>query len=200
MAFAHRSKPVGASMGAVQRHYDISDDFYALFLDPHRAYSCAMFERHAEAEPSAPGEALARAQQRKQDWHLEESRAVGADRVLDIGCGWGATLRRLLETDFSKRAVGLTLSESQKKYAEALFGAKVEIRLESWAEHRPDAPYDSIVSIGAFEHFARFKISHAEKIDSYRRYFDKCRSLLRNIHVCLSFGLLNECKFNHRKA
>ena len=90
MAFAHRSKPVGASMGAVQRHYDISDDFYALFLDPHRAYSCAMFERHAEAEPSAPGEALARAQQRKQDWHLEESRAVGADRdargLIELGC------------------------------------------------------------------------------------------------------------------
>src|SRR5271167_3995703 len=80
---------IGASAEAIQSHYDISNDFFALWLDSEMVYSCAMF---------ADGDSLETAQLRKLDYHISESLAAAKRNVLDIGCGWGALLRRLAAT------------------------------------------------------------------------------------------------------
>ncbi len=159
----------GASAGAIQRHYDIGNEFYALWLDPSQTYSCALWEGDED---------LHTAQLNKIDWHLARSGAAGARRLLDIGCGWGGLLRRARESHGVARAVGLTLSAAQQRWIAALGLEEVEVRLESWAEHQPEAAYDAIVSIGAFEHFARLDQSPAEKLEGYRAFFAFCHRAL----------------------
>jgi cyclopropane-fatty-acyl-phospholipid synthase len=145
----------------VQAHYDLSNDFFALFLDPSMTYSCAYFE--------PPGISLAEAQRAKIDLALGKCDIKPGQRLLDIGCGWGATIRRAVE-HFGARAVGLTLSQKQFDLARtrlADLGDRVEVRLQGWEEF--DEPVDRIVSIGAFEHFRE---------ERYPAFFAKCHRLL----------------------
>jgi cyclopropane-fatty-acyl-phospholipid synthase len=143
----------------VQAHYDLSDDFFALFLDTARVYSCAYFER--------PEMTLEEAQQAKIDLSLGKCDLRPGMRLLDIGCGWGAVSRRAAEK-FGARVIGLTLSRNQRRYAaEACAGLPVEVRLQGWEEF--GEPVDRIVSIGAFEHFRR---------ERYPAFFERTHGLL----------------------
>ena len=144
----------------VQAHYDLSNDFFALFLDPSMTYSCAYFEREDMT--------LAEAQRAKIDLALGKLDLQAGHRLLDIGCGWGATVRRAVESH-DVRAVGLTLSRNQVAFAShALRDApRAEIRLQGWEEF--NEPVDRIVSIGAFEHFR-----HAR----YGEFFARCREIM----------------------
>ena len=145
----------------VQAHYDLSNDFFALFLDPSMTYSCAYFE--------PPGLTLEEAQRAKVDLSLGKCDLKPGMRLLDIGCGWGATIKRAVE-HYGVRAVGLTLSKEQRELAAqrtAHLGDKVEIRLQGWEEF--DEPVDRIVSIGAFEHFRE---------ERYPAFFEKCHKVL----------------------
>jgi cyclopropane-fatty-acyl-phospholipid synthase len=146
----------------VQAHYDLSNDFFALFLDPSMMYSCAYWE--------APGvTTLAEAQLAKIDLSLGKCDLKSGHRLLDIGCGWGGTIRRAVEK-YGVRAVGLTLSENQAALVRARLadlGDKVEVRLQGWEEF--DEPVDRIVSIGAFEHFRQ---------ERYTAFFEKCHRIL----------------------
>jgi len=160
----------GASAEAIQYHYDAGNEFYRLWLDPTMTYSGAMYE---------PGDTLETAQLRKIDYHIDQARARGAKRVLDVGSGWGGLLRRLAETHGVDRAVGLTLSRAQAEWARSIAPPNVDFRVESWSDHEPEAPYDGIISIGAFEHFARLESSDEERIASYRSFFARCRDWLR---------------------
>jgi cyclopropane-fatty-acyl-phospholipid synthase len=99
----------GASPAAIAFHYDLGNAFCALRLDRELTCSCAMF---------ADGDDLERAQRRKIDHHARESGAVGARHVLDVGCGWGSTLRRLVAEHGVGRATGLTLSAEQARHVE----------------------------------------------------------------------------------
>jgi cyclopropane-fatty-acyl-phospholipid synthase len=163
----------GASTEAVRFHYDVGNDFYRLWLDPSMTYTCALF---AEGETE---EDLHAAQLRKIDYHIANAAAAGAARVLDVGCGWGAMLRRLVSRHGVSRAVGLTLSRAQADWLAQEPDPRVEARVESWTEHRPEAPYDAIVSIEAIEAFARLGLSSQEKIDVYRDLFARCHAWLR---------------------
>ena len=125
------------------------------------------------------GDDLEAAQLRKIDYHIAEAGAAGKDRVLDIGCGWGALLRRLVERHGVRRAVGLTLSEAQAAWTRQRADPRIDVRVESWSDHVPEAPYDSIVSIGAFEHFARLEFSESEKVESYKSFFRYCQRRLQ---------------------
>jgi cyclopropane-fatty-acyl-phospholipid synthase len=161
---------LGASRDAIRRHYDLSNDFYALWLDPTMTYSCALW---------GPGDDLAAAQLRKLDHLLDAANTRGAARVLDVGCGWGGLLRRATERHGVGHAVGLTLSERQAAWlARRRPAPAVEVRVENWSEHRPRRPYDAIISVGAMEHFARFGLPRPARVESYRRFFAFCRAAL----------------------
>jgi len=164
------SKYLGASAEAIQHHYDVGNDFYALWLDSSRTYSAALWEDDDDLE---------KAQQRKLDHHITEALATNATRVLDIGCGWGALLNRLVKVHNVERAVGLTLSNAQLAHIQSQNHPNIEVRLENWSDYVPEAPIDAIISIGAFEHFATPKLSAEEKLAHYRHFFQCCHKWLK---------------------
>lgn len=133
----------------VQAHYDLSDDFFRIFLDPTRTYSCAYFERDDMT--------LEQAQIAKIDLSLGKLGLQPGMTLLDVGCGWGATMRRAIEK-YDVNVVGLTLSKNQAAHVQNMFDEldsprSRRVLLEGWeAFHEP---VDRIVSIGAFEHFGR---------------------------------------------
>lgn len=165
----------GTPAAAIRQHYDVGNDFYQLWLDPSMSYSCALWA----TGDAAATDTLEAAQLRKIDFHIRQARAAGKQRVLDIGCGWGATLRRLVEIHGVEKAVGLTLSENQAAWIGALHQPAIEARLESWSDYRPDAPYDALISIGAFEHFAHPDLSYAETVVAHRHFFQLCYDWLK---------------------
>jgi cyclopropane-fatty-acyl-phospholipid synthase len=157
----------GASPAAVQAHYDLSDDFYASWLGPTMMYTSGLW---TDGDPAD----LELALDRKNDFFAERVAAGPGCRVLDVGCGWGGTLRRLLAHSGVDSATGLTLSPAQHRYAEQRPMPGLEVRRESWTEHEPARPYDAIVSFGAFEHFARDGTTGPERIATYRAFFARC--------------------------
>lgn len=164
----------GASPGAIRHHYDVGNEFYELWLDQSLTYSCAFWN------PGEEGTELQTAQFHKLDYHVTQARANGAGRVLDIGCGWGSLLMRLVSHHGVKCAVGLTLSHAQQQWiAASAAGKPLEVRLENWFDHSPGGPYDSIISIAALEAFARPGLSDAEKGQAYRSFFTKCHDWLK---------------------
>ncbi len=131
----------------VQAHYDLSDEFFQLFLDPTRTYSCAYFERDDMT--------LEEAQIAKIDLALGKLGLQSGMTLLDVGCGWGATMMRAMEK-YDVNVVGLTLSRNQADHVEQLIAQSgsprsARVLLEGWEKF--DEPVDRIVSIGAFEHF-----------------------------------------------
>ncbi len=161
-----------ASPEAVRFHYDLGNAFYKLWLDSSMTYSCALFTDGED------GISLETAQMRKLDYHATLSSASGKQRVLDIGCGWGAMLNRLVSHHGVLHGVGLTLSEAQAFWIREGNDPRIEVRVENWHDHEPDQLYDAIVSIGAIEHFARPGLSEQEKIGVYRSFFERCHSWL----------------------
>lgn len=164
---------LGASKRAIGHHYDAGNEFYATWLDETMTYSGALYD------PEIPSESLESAQIRKNDFHIQQAHAAGANRVLDVGCGWGSLLDRLVRIHGVEHAVGLTLSDAQAEWIRKHAKPGVEVRVEGWADHRPEAPYDAIISIGAIEHFAKPEISITEKIDAYRSFFARCHEWLK---------------------
>jgi cyclopropane-fatty-acyl-phospholipid synthase len=160
----------GASAEAIQHHYDVSNDFYRLWLDPTDTYSSALWKEN---------DSLESAQLRKIDFHINQARASGAKRVLDVGCGWGSTLKRLVEEHNVDRALGLTLSKAQVEWIKSFNHSQIEVNLKSWSDYLPEEPFDAIISIGAFEHFAKLELSQEQKIESYRTFFQRCHEWLK---------------------
>jgi cyclopropane-fatty-acyl-phospholipid synthase len=134
---------------AVQSHYDRSNEFFKLWLDPSMTYSCAYFEER-------PGMTLEEAQFAKRKLALDKLGLQPGMTLLDIGSGWGSTMRHAVE-HYDVNVIGLTLSENQLAHCEAKFAEmdsprRKEVRLQGWELF--DEPIDRIVSLGAFEHFA----------------------------------------------
>ena len=147
----------------VQSHYDLSDDFFALFLDKTRTYSCAYFD-----DPEAT---LEDAQVAKIDLSLGKCELSPGMKLLDIGCGWGATALRAAES-FQAKVIGLTLSENQfarasQRARKSGYSDSIQFRLQGWESFTD--PVDRIVSIGAFEHFRNSR---------HEAFFQRCREIL----------------------
>jgi cyclopropane-fatty-acyl-phospholipid synthase len=147
----------------VQAHYDLSDGFFRLFLDPSQTYSCAYFEREDMT--------LEEAQVAKIDLALGKLGLQPGMTLLDIGCGWGATLRRAIDK-YDVNVIGLTLSKNQAAHVQKSFDQLETTRtrrvlLKGWEQF--DEPVDRIVSIGAFEHFGH---------DRYDDFFKMAYSVL----------------------
>src|ERR1700758_937152 len=131
----------------IKSHYDRSNEFFKLWLDPSMTYSCAYFERDDMT--------LEEAQLAKIDLSLGKLGLQPGMTLLDVGCGWGATLRRAIEK-YDVNVIGLTLSKNQAAHAQESFDAmdsprSKEARLQGWEQFNEEV--DRIVSIGAFEHF-----------------------------------------------
>jgi len=123
---------------------------------------------------------LGRAQRRKVDFFASRVLPPGPGpwRVLDVGCGWGWSLRRLAEAHQVSDATGLTLSRAQLDYLTQHPVPGADIRLEDWNDHHPAERYDAIFSFGAFEHFARDGTTGPQRIAGYRRFFRSCMEWL----------------------
>jgi cyclopropane-fatty-acyl-phospholipid synthase len=169
----HRSE---ADARQVQRHYDLSDDFYALWLDPQRIYSCAYYRQ--------PGMTLAQAQQAKLEHICRKLRLQRGERLLDIGAGWGALLLWAAQ-HHGVQATGITLSRNQhahvtRRIDELGLRGQVQMHLMDYRDLPEDAPYDKVVSVGMFEHVGRANLP---------RYFAKIRRLLRPGGLLLNHGI-----------
>lgn len=146
-----------------QSIYDLSDDFFALFLGPTMGYTCAYFERDDMS--------LDEAQNAKFDLALNKLDLRPGMTLLDIGCGWGGALERAIEK-FDVNVIGITLSRNQYQYSKAKLGKiatprTVEVRLQGWEEFGDKV--DRIVTIGAFEAFKKVR---------YSAFFDKAYDIL----------------------
>ncbi len=154
-----------ASRRNVERHYNLDDRLYGLFLDPDWQYSCAYFE--------TPDLTLAQAQRAKQRHVAAKLLINPKDRVLDIGCGWGGFACYLAEVAHAAHVLGVTLSSEQIEGAKARveksgLADRVEFRLKDYRE--VEGTFDKIVSIGMFEHVGRanydtFFRTCAERLD-----------------------------------
>jgi len=143
---------------AVRHHYDVSNDFFKLFLDESMTYSCAIFSRGAST--------LEEAQQAKLDLVCSKLALKEGERVLDVGCGWGSFVMHAAR-EYGVKAVGITLSEPQarlarERVAQAGLGGQVEIRVADYRELQGER-YDAIASIGMVEHVG------SNQIDVYAR-------------------------------
>ncbi|MGE2719307.1 cyclopropane mycolic acid synthase family methyltransferase [Mycolicibacterium celeriflavum] len=143
----------------VQAHYDLSNDFFGLFQDPTRTYSCAFYERDDMS--------LEEAQYAKIDRALRKLDLKPGMTLLDVGCGWGSVMKRAIET-YDVNVVGLTLSRNQHALGQQILDAvdtdrSRRVLLKGWEEF--DEPVDRIVSIEAFEAWPKTK---------YKAFFDTC--------------------------
>ncbi len=167
-----RLAAMGTSPRAISHHYDLSDDFFRIWLGPDMVYSCGWWD-------SGDGhDSLARAQHRKLDFFADRL-AVRGGRVLDVGCGWGALLDRFARVHGAASGTGLTLSPSQAGFAARRKVAGVSYMLQNWTDYEPRELYDAVTCIEATEHFASEKLSPDEKVAVYRAFFERIASWLR---------------------
>src|SRR5574337_2077928 len=106
------TKGMRPNFANIPAHYDLSDDFFALFQDPRRTYRCAYFD--------SPDASLEQAQVAKVDLNLDKLDLRPGMTLLDIGCGWGATMKRAIEK-YDVNVIGLTLSKNQADYVQKMF-------------------------------------------------------------------------------
>ncbi|MER7198964.1 hypothetical protein CG723_31250 [Streptomyces sp. CB01635] len=165
-----RSAYKGTSSKAILHQYDFLGDFYRLTLGPELVFSYGMWEE---------GDTLDSAQIRKLDYHAEAAHTDGADHVLDIGCGYGSLLHRLVKNHHVKHAVGITMSPGQAAWARDQHWPGCEVRAENWFDHEPDRPYDAIIAIEVMEHCAGNTMWRAKRVARYREFFQHCHSWLR---------------------
>jgi cyclopropane-fatty-acyl-phospholipid synthase len=138
---------------AVQHHYDVSDDFYRVFLDDALVYSCAY---HARG-----GERLEDAQRAKLELVCRKLHLEAGDRFLDVGCGWGALVEHAAARHGAK-ALGITVSANQLATARSRLAragpVAAEVRADDYRTLAPDEPFDKVASIGMMEHVGRARL------------------------------------------
>ncbi|WJF89694.1 cyclopropane-fatty-acyl-phospholipid synthase family protein [Paraburkholderia bonniea] len=170
--YFHHSKTTDKK--AIQYHYDVSNEFYQLWLDENMVYSCAYFENGDED--------LATAQIKKIDHILTKIQLQPGQRLLDIGCGWGALVLRAAQK-FGAQCIGITLSQNQfdlatQRVAAAGLENQIEIRLQDYRD--VTGQFDRITSVGMFEHVGRKKLP---------AYFTKIHDLLADDGVAMNHGI-----------
>jgi cyclopropane-fatty-acyl-phospholipid synthase len=170
-----RHRP-SADARQIQAHYDVSDDFYALWLDPRRVYSCAYYRD--------PAMTLAAAQEAKLDHICRKLMLRPGERFLDIGAGWGALLLWAAE-HYGVQATGITLSKNQHAHVNRLIEerglqGRVRMLLLDYRALPEDEPWEKIASVGMFEHVGRAHLP---------AYFAKIRRLLVPGGLLLNHGI-----------
>lgn len=182
--FKARSHSKSQDARAIAYHYDVSNAFYQTFLDREMVYSCAYFEQGDED--------LATAQQQKIDHILSKIALQPGQRLLDIGCGWGALVIRAAQR-YGANCVGITLSTQQRAWASErikMLGLENKISIQLLDYRDVYGQYDRITSVGMFEHVG---------IKNLKLYFAKLSQLLTDDGLIMNHGI---CTTNtdHRTA
>lgn len=177
----HRARSLAAhtpskDAAQIQFHYDVSDAFYALWLDPHRVYSCAYYRE--------PDMTLVQAQEAKLDLICRKLLLKPGERFLDIGAGWGGLLLWAAE-HYGVDATGITLSKNQhahvqRQIEEKGLGNRVRMELLDYRDMPQDRPFEKISSVGMVEHVGQANIN---------AYFDKIMALLAPGGLLLNHGI-----------
>lgn len=170
---------------AISYHYDLPPEFYALWLDQRMVYSCAYFE--------APDEDLESAQVRKMDYICRKLRLRPGERLLDIGCGWGALIMHAA-AQYGVQGVGITLSVPQAEMArerlhEAGLNDRCRVEVSDYRDIDHDQQYEKIVSIGMFEHVGEALLPE---------YFRRAWELLRPGGVLVNHGIAYSSTYQRR--
>lgn len=167
------------SHASIAHHYDISNKFYQLWLDPEMVYSCAYFQDSSQS--------LAAAQHDKLDIICRKLMLAPGQTLLDIGCGWGGLVCWAAK-QYGVQAHGITLSRQQHTYAmervrkEGLIG-RVVIELQDYRELPKIACYDRVVSVGMFEHIG---------ISNFQVYFSTVKQVLKQGGLFLNHGIATD--------
>jgi len=161
---------------AVSYHYDLSNDFYALWLDKEMVYSCAYFLK--------PDDDLETAQRQKLDYICRKLRLKAGERLLDIGCGWGGLVMHAAR-EYGVNALGITLSRQQFELAEdriqrAGLSGRCQVKLLDYRDIAEAASFDKAVSIGMVEHVGESNLLE---------YFTAAFKALRPGGVFLNHGI-----------
>ena len=161
---------------AISSHYDVSNDFYALWLDERRVYSCAYF-KHAD-------DSLDTAQEQKLDHICRKLMLKPGERFLDIGCGWGGLILWAAE-HYGVSSVGITISQNQFDYVTEYVRShgladKIEVRLMDYRDLPESEPFDKIASVGMFEHVG---------VRNLPVYFRKINHLLKPGGLVMNHGI-----------
>ncbi len=164
---------------AIQFHYDVSNEFYALWLDQAMVYSCGYFKQ--------PGVDLEQAQQAKLEHICRKLRLQPGDRLLDIGCGWGALIVHAA-THYGVHAHGVTLSQRQlelarRRISQAGLADRVTVELRDYRDLQGYAVYDKVSSVGMFEHVG---------LKNLPMYFSTVHRLLKPAGLFLNHGITHD--------
>ncbi|HLJ83833.1 MAG TPA: class I SAM-dependent methyltransferase [Candidatus Eremiobacteraceae bacterium] len=164
---------------AVEYHYNVSNEFYALWLDSDMTYSCAYFR--------SPSDTLDVAQQSKFDLIARKLRLAQGDRFLDIGCGWGGLIR-FAAREYGARAVGITLSSRQAEYARSRIRDEglanvCSVELVDYRDLSQLGSFDKIASVGMVEHVGAA---------SLREYFNAAYRGLADGGLFLNHGIVSQ--------
>jgi len=162
---------------AVSFHYDVSNDFYRLWLDQAMVYSCAYFK--------SPEDNLESAQEQKLDYICRKLRLRPGERLLDIGCGWGGLILHAAR-NYGVHATGITLSQqqltlAQERIKEAGLEACCEVRLLDYRDAEQLGEFDKLVSVGMVEHVGEGQLL---------AYFQAAFRLLKPGGVFLNHGMV----------
>ncbi len=184
-ARSRKSHQPQADAQQIQFHYDVSDDFYSLWLDPRRIYSCAYFRDG--------GMNIAQAQEAKLDHICKKLMLKSGERFLDVGAGWGGLLLWAAE-NYGVEGHGITLSKNQHAHVSKLIDerglrGRVTMELRDYRELPEDEPFDKIASIGMFEHVGRAYLPE---------YFAKLRRLLKPGGLLMNHGITAAGTRNHQ--
>jgi len=161
---------------AVSYHYDLSNDFYALWLDKEMVYSCAYFLK--------PDDDLETAQRQKLDYLCRKLGLKPGERLLDIGCGWGGLVRHAAR-EYGVNSVGITLSRQQFELAEARIreaglSGRCQVKFLDYRDIGEAETYDKVVSAGMVEHVGQSNL---------QEYFHSAFKALRPGGVFLNHGI-----------
>ncbi|NIA02606.1 MAG: methyltransferase domain-containing protein [Planctomycetia bacterium] len=172
------------SRNSIAHHYDVSNDFYSLWLDPEMVYSCAYFRDKNQS--------LAAAQRDKLDYLCRKLRLQPGHTLLDIGCGWGA-LAIYAARKYGVTVHGITLSEAQQEHALQRVRAEglehqVNIELLDYRDLSMDAEYDRVVSVGMFEHIG---------VRNFPVYFGTVKRVLKPGGLFLNHGITSDTAWQH---
>lgn len=158
---------MGSSQKDVEVSYDVSNEFFRLWLDERMNYTSAVYESWDQP--------LEAAQLNKLHILSDFAKVTPEKRILDIGCGWGACVEYLATTRNVKEAVGITLSRAMAEEVNARNIPRVKCVADDFRTFKPEAKFDGLISICMMDHLCSPQEAREGKaIDIYRKYFKQC--------------------------